>query len=156
MKFRIIDRTTGKEPSSGVIDHIGRDLYDIDQFAVCEDGNIVLLDDCGRVAYCDPGRFKAEELPLPGAKDKAIINHLYLLFASYMAFDDVDTTQALKVAIDAIKGKPKLINSLRDYQIEWLITHNDIKLTPELEERLIQFIIDTTESFINTELEKGD
>lgn len=32
---------------------------DIDQFAVCEDGQIILLDDCGKVAYCNMNRFMA-------------------------------------------------------------------------------------------------
>lgn len=64
MRFRVIDKKTGKEPTERVIDNIAKKqnlmLYDIDQFAICEDGSIVLLDDCGNVAYCDRKRFKVE------------------------------------------------------------------------------------------------
>ena len=66
MTFRIIDRKTGREPTQRVIDNIAKKqglmLADIDQFAVCEDGLIILLDDCGRVAYCDMKRFEVEEV----------------------------------------------------------------------------------------------
>ena len=66
MPFRIIDRKTGREPTQRVIDNIAKKqrlmLADIDQFAVCEDGQILLLDDCGRVAYCDMSRFEVEEV----------------------------------------------------------------------------------------------
>lgn len=31
---------------------------DIDQFFVGEDGALVLVDDCGNIAYCDTKRFK--------------------------------------------------------------------------------------------------
>ena len=66
MTFRIIDRKTGREPTQRVIDNIAKKqmlmLADIDQFAVCEDGQIILLDDCGRVAYCDMSRFEVEEV----------------------------------------------------------------------------------------------
>lgn len=66
MTFRIIDRKTGREPTQRVIDNIAKKqglmLADIDQFAVCEDGQIILLDDCGRVAYCDTERFEVVEV----------------------------------------------------------------------------------------------
>ena len=62
MRFRVIDKKTGKEPTERVIDNIAKKqnlmLFDIDQFAICEDGSIILLDDCGNVAYCDRKRFK--------------------------------------------------------------------------------------------------
>lgn len=64
MTFKIIDRKTGKEPTQRVIDNIARKsnlmVFDIDQFAICEDGQIILLDDCGNIAYCDMERFKVE------------------------------------------------------------------------------------------------
>ena len=64
MRFRVIDKKTGKEPTERVIDNIAKKqnlmLFDIDQFAICEDGSIVLLDDCGNIAYCDRTRFKVE------------------------------------------------------------------------------------------------
>lgn len=64
MTFRVIDNKTGKEPTQRVIDNIAKKnklmLFDIDQFAYCEDGSIILLDDCGNIAYCDSKRFKVE------------------------------------------------------------------------------------------------
>lgn len=72
MTFRIIDRKTGKEPTQRVIDNIAKKqglmLADIDQFAVCEDGQIILLDDCGRFAYCDMSRFEVEEVKADAPK----------------------------------------------------------------------------------------
>ena len=64
MTIRIIDKKTGKEPTRRVIHNIAKKQglmeMDIDQFAVCEDGQIILLDDCGRIAYCDMKRFGVE------------------------------------------------------------------------------------------------
>lgn len=64
MTFKIIDTKTGKEPTQRVIDNIARKghllEFDIDQFAVCEDGSIILFDDCGNLTYCDSKRFKVE------------------------------------------------------------------------------------------------
>ena len=63
MTFKIIDTKTGKEPTERVIENIAKkgglmDM-DIDQFFVGEDGAIILVDDCGRVTWCDMKRFKA-------------------------------------------------------------------------------------------------
>ena len=41
-----------------------------------------------------------------------------------------------------------IINQFRDYQIKWLTSHNDIKLTPEVEQLVIGFLNDTAECFI--------
>lgn len=61
MIFRVIDKTTGKEPTAQAIEEIAKEggliLFDIDQFYVGEDGRLVLVDDCGRIAYCNPDRF---------------------------------------------------------------------------------------------------
>lgn len=62
MTFHVIDTKTGKEPTSRVIDNIAKKgglmVMDIDQFFVGEDGSLVLVDDCGRMTYCDTKRFK--------------------------------------------------------------------------------------------------
>lgn len=62
--FKIIDRKTGKEPTERVIRNIAKKgglmEMDIDGFYVGEDGQIILVDDCGRVTWCDMSRFKAE------------------------------------------------------------------------------------------------
>ena len=56
-KFKVIDITTGKEVSSEKIDKIAKENgligMDIDQFFIGEDGQLVLVDDCGKIAYCD-------------------------------------------------------------------------------------------------------
>jgi len=62
MTFKVIDTTTGKEPTDRVIYNIAKKgglmTMDIDQFFVGEDGELVLVDDCGNVTYCDTKRFK--------------------------------------------------------------------------------------------------
>ena len=65
MTFKVIDNKTGKEPN---LYKICREKWtnhliqcDIDQFAVTEDGNLILIDDCGNFAYCPDGRFTAVE-----------------------------------------------------------------------------------------------
>jgi len=64
MKFKVIDRKTGKEPSALVIQNIAKKgsliVNDIDQFFLGEDGSIILMDDCGNVTYCDSKRFMVE------------------------------------------------------------------------------------------------
>ena len=62
MTFKIIDKKTGKEPTDRVITNIAKKqgliAIRIDQFAIMEDGQIILLDDCGRAAYLDMNRFE--------------------------------------------------------------------------------------------------
>lgn len=62
MAFIVIDNNTNQEISAATIAEIaekgGLMVSDIDQFAVCEDGNLILLDDCGRFTYCDSSRFR--------------------------------------------------------------------------------------------------
>lgn len=62
--IRIIDRKTGLPPTQRVIDTIAKKgnlmTMDIDQFFVGEDGQIILVDDCGNAAWCDMKRLKAE------------------------------------------------------------------------------------------------
>ncbi len=56
-KFKVIDITTGREVASEKIDKIAKKnglMYmDIDQFFIGEDGQLVLADDCGKIAYFD-------------------------------------------------------------------------------------------------------
>lgn len=62
MTFKVIDKKTGKEPTNRVIHNIAKKQglmeMDIDQFFLGEDGQIVLADDCGRIAYLDMERFE--------------------------------------------------------------------------------------------------
>ena len=61
MSIEIIDNTTGRPPSAKLIDRIAKEYglmeMDIDQFAVTEDGHVVLIDDCGRCSYVDTEGF---------------------------------------------------------------------------------------------------
>jgi len=64
MTFKIIDTRTGKEPTDRVISNIARKgglmEMDIDGFYVDEDGQIILVDDCGNCTWVDAKRFKVE------------------------------------------------------------------------------------------------
>lgn len=62
MTFTVIDKDTGREVSARVIRKIAKngDLMemDIDQFAVTETGDVILLDECGNFTYCVQGAFE--------------------------------------------------------------------------------------------------
>ena len=61
--FTVIDKNTGKYPDTYSIarrcswaKHL---VYcDIDGFALTEDGQLVLMDECGNIAYCPNDRFE--------------------------------------------------------------------------------------------------
>lgn len=61
--FKVIDKSTGKQADEGYISkneewahHL---VYcDMDGFAVTQDGNIILLDETGKFAYCPFERFE--------------------------------------------------------------------------------------------------
>lgn len=61
-KFTVIDNKTGKDPDCEKIARTetwAKHLChcDIDCFAITEYGGLVLMDDCGSVAYCPDDRF---------------------------------------------------------------------------------------------------
>ena len=61
--FTVIDNKTGKYPDCEKIvlnEEWAKNLIycDIDTFAITEDGNLILLDDCGNCAFCPYDRFK--------------------------------------------------------------------------------------------------
>lgn len=63
MTFTVIDTKTGQYPDTWEIackEEWAKCLCycDIEGFAVEEDGTLVLLDECGKVAYCPEGRFQ--------------------------------------------------------------------------------------------------
>ncbi len=63
VQFRVIDTKTGKEadPEAIAVDEEWADglIYcDMEGFAIQEDGQLVLMDECGRFKYCPPDRFK--------------------------------------------------------------------------------------------------
>lgn len=64
MTFKVIDITTGKEPTRQVINDLAKNggliTMDIDEFFVGEDGQLILMDDIGNIVYCDTERFKVE------------------------------------------------------------------------------------------------
>lgn len=62
MRFTVIDNQTGTYPDCEKIalnEEWARELIycDIDGFAINEDGNLILMDECGHCAYCPPDRF---------------------------------------------------------------------------------------------------
>lgn len=61
LSFVVIDEKTGKEADVGKIakEDWASNLirHDIEGFAIMESGNLVLLDECGKWAYCPPDRF---------------------------------------------------------------------------------------------------
>lgn len=65
LSFKVIDRRTMGEADIGKIaltEGWAQDLTycDMQGFAIEEDGSLVLLDECGKYAYCPPGRFLIE------------------------------------------------------------------------------------------------
>ena len=64
MRFKVIDNNTGKEADICEIalkEDWAKDLIycDMQGFAILDDGNLVLLDECGKYVYCPNGRFSA-------------------------------------------------------------------------------------------------
>lgn len=62
-EFTVIDKKTGKYPDTEKIaleEEWAKELIycDIEGFAIEEDGTLVLLDECGNVAYCPKDRFE--------------------------------------------------------------------------------------------------
>lgn len=62
-KFTVIDKHTGRYPDTWGIarrcewaKHL---MYcDIEGFALTEEGNLILMDECGGIAYCPSDRFE--------------------------------------------------------------------------------------------------
>lgn len=62
MEFIVIDNNTGEEPDTQqiVLKEQWADglMYpDMDGFAIMENGDLILLDECGNFRYCPDGRF---------------------------------------------------------------------------------------------------
>lgn len=61
--FDVIDTKTGKYPD---LEHIARTEewaqnlipWDMDGFCINEDGNLLLMDECGNYSHCPPDRFE--------------------------------------------------------------------------------------------------
>ena len=65
MKFKVIDKKTGKEADVEEIalheDWAKGLVYcDIEGFAITGDGELILADECGKFAYCPDGRFEVQ------------------------------------------------------------------------------------------------
>ncbi|MDD5708661.1 MAG: hypothetical protein PHR35_22325 [Kiritimatiellae bacterium] len=75
-RFRVVDLTTGTEADLSELvlaaqhndESWARDLIycDMEGFAVMEDGTLLILDECGNVAYAPEGRFQVVELDEKG------------------------------------------------------------------------------------------
>lgn len=68
-----------------------------------------------------------------------------------MNVEDRNMFNAIKYYIAEKQTDGDLISRFRDYQIEWLTSHNDIDLH-ETEMWVVQFLKDTAECFLKTEL----
>ena len=60
--FKVIDNKTGNYPNCEKIaltEEWAKHLIycDIDSFAITEDGDLILVDDCGNCAFCPADRF---------------------------------------------------------------------------------------------------
>ena len=65
LEFKVIDNNTGKEADIGKIalkEDWAKDLMycDMQGFAILDDGNLVLLDECGKFEYCPSERFSIQ------------------------------------------------------------------------------------------------
>ena len=65
LEFKVIDNNTGKEADIGKIalkeDWAKGLMYcDMQGFAILDDGNLVLLDECGKFEYCPSERFSIQ------------------------------------------------------------------------------------------------
>ncbi len=65
IEFTVIDNNTGKYPDLWEIalkEEWAKGLVycDMDGFAILEDGNLILMDECGNYAFCPGGRFTVE------------------------------------------------------------------------------------------------
>src|SRR5690606_14324964 len=63
LEFTVIDKATGKYPDLKQValkEEWAQNLIytDMEGFCVDEDGNLLLMDECGNIAYCPPGRFR--------------------------------------------------------------------------------------------------
>lgn len=63
MIFKVIDKKTGKEADTYKIalkEEWAKSLIycDIEGFAITEDGELILADECGKFAYCSDDRFE--------------------------------------------------------------------------------------------------
>lgn len=48
------------------------------------------------------------------------------------------------------------IYKFRDFQKDWLLSHNDIRLSPDAEELVLGFLDDTARAFIREEMDIDD
>ena len=73
MRFTVIDNKTGKEADVEKIALEEKWAYsliycDMEGFAITENGDLVLLDECGHYEFCDSKRFKVI-LEIRGAEE---------------------------------------------------------------------------------------
>lgn len=108
MTFKVIDKKTGKEADAYKIalkeDWAKGLIYcDIEGFAITEDGILVLMDECGNVAYCPDDRFEIvfeEEEPQGEYMD---ISKLRLMTVEECAGHTIDYAMGWKACIEWIK-----------------------------------------------------
>ena len=111
MIFRVIDPKTGNEP---IFDgnHICKEKwfkesglipFDLDVFAITENGNLILIDDCNNIAYVPNGRFDvvvAEDI-------KERLRQYIIPFRGYCpAKDKGEVSYKARSTLFSINGKP--------------------------------------------------
>ena len=58
------------------------------------------------------------------------------------------TTFGADRVVQEREQRKDLIQHFHDYQVEWLKSHYDIELEPQLEELIVRFLHDTANSFM--------
>ncbi len=58
--FTVTDPETGQYPDDVIMEDWAYELpgFEVDRFAVTEDGDLIVIDDCGKVCKCPPDRYK--------------------------------------------------------------------------------------------------
>lgn len=104
MTFKVIDKKTGKEADTYKIalkeDWAKHLMYcDMEGFAIEEDGSLVLMDECGNVAYCPADRFEIvfeEEEPQGEYIRKEDVIALLNKWADGYSYIEIPTEDAIK------------------------------------------------------------
>lgn len=113
MNFTVLDIKTGKYPDLSDIalhEEWAQDLMycDMDGFAVQEDGTLILMDECGRFAYCPEGRFQIV-LDKPNEWERAG------LYGKYTVYKNKDGSLVTDCFILRPAKDPAAVAALRAY-----------------------------------------
>lgn len=130
IEFKVIDNNTGKEADIGEIalkeDWAKGLMYcDMEGFAILDDGNLVLLDECGKYEYCPSERFsvKFEDSVVLSREEYEKLRSLYdCEQGSYMTSNIGDlplTVEGLRKAVDEITRLNKVETELQELNAKY-------------------------------------